>query len=1193
MADYQAKINLLVSGQAQLKALTRRLKAASREADILNTRTQAIKAASRRTQQTLTATGREQPRDPKTGKFKKEVNRTQRLNALRQEREDQKALRTALFLNSRKVALQQKVVEGVNKELKGRRQINRVLINQATKDLELEKTTELFGTRAAKFERGTPLGTKSTQAEVDRLKTTGRGLQEAFAAAKKGGVENLKLLKTMADAMGKLVERQNELNRLAKVQTGGFERARGLQERIDDLQATGLVPKQPLQNLRKKTAAVISNAEVGNAVKYQKALNDAEAAVRRQEKAVIRVEKAQNSVAVAQKALNRLRSSEFAETKAVGDLQQKLDQAAKEAAKGNLVKAKQIVKTVRSELDAQADIVGELKKQDSKRKQIQRSADQAQQRADIKAEKEKRDTKRRQEKQKAQFGKRFTSIGTGVGFPLLFGGGPGSVLGGLIGGALGGIGGSVLLSALGQQFDRLGQAALNLGRAFQNVTANSESIARALGTGTPSGFVGQAEFLKSQGLSAQVGQSVSQEFEKVYGAEAARKFQELAKVSKEFDQVMSEIGVNLQELMVGPLGMLLKALKTVSGVGNRKPEDQQGDAGASLRFQEEADKDLPRIRELHNIKTRSFEQEQELNKLETDRVLNLAIVRTYNSEITDDLGEQVKLSRIAKDLLESRKNIQLTQTNAVEQELTARRDNLAVLNTLSEILSLEQQELNIENELTAERKNGNIQTARFLDLENQLIGVQGNLARARLGQNNALIKAQRAIAREEFSNFQAAFQARQNILTVDRQIKKIREGFVENYIETNKFIEQEKNLNIILLEARKEQELIGKNELEVINSIVGKYTELVALEKFRAKLRIEQNRQNELFRKDANKEFANRLNFENKRAQIEANQQIRAASPNRVEEFLGSGFGFFDQSVQLENELMTQRAEQTQLYAIQITDLAERIKELQKLEADPKRINALQKEQDQIRQTADAYSKFQPQIDAARVQQQRFNDALSLVSPITKSLINNISEVVQGTKSAQEAFADFLRTIGDTLVQEGTRMIATYIAIGIAKAFAGLAGGGSETTPPTTLPGSASQTGLGLNINGVDQGINPFGPGIKAAANGGPVEGGRPYMVGERGPELFIPGSSGGIMRNEDMRQMMGRSPAGVGAPQMNFTFETTNIGGTEFVSREQLEVAMSTTRRQAASDGAKQGMSMTLDKMQNSPRTRSRVGIR
>ena len=138
---------------------------------------------------------------------------------------------------------------------------------------------------------------------------------------------------------------------------------------------------------------------------------------------------------------------------------------------------------------------------------------------------------------------------------------------------------------------------------------------------------------------------------------------------------------------------------------------------------------------------------------------------------------------------------------------------------------------------------------------------------------------------------------------------------------------------------------------------------------------------------------------------------------------------------------------------------------------------------------------------------------------------------------------------------------------------------------------SAPDAGDAMDGKGVlpqiaNPGEMPFGK-----ANGGPVRGGQPYMVGERGPELFVPSSNGGVMRNEDMRQLMGRSPVG-NAPAMNFTFETTNIGGQEFVSREQLEAAMATTRRQAANDGAKRGMNMTLDRMQNSPRTRARVGI-
>lgn len=42
--------------------------------------------------------------------------------------------------------------------------------------------------------------------------------------------------------------------------------------------------------------------------------------------------------------------------------------------------------------------------------------------------------------------------------------------------------------------------------------------------------------------------------------------------------------------------------------------------------------------------------------------------------------------------------------------------------------------------------------------------------------------------------------------------------------------------------------------------------------------------------------------------------------------------------------------------------------------------------------------------------------------------------------------------------------------------------------------------------------------GIKARADGGPVSMNRPYMVGERGPELFVPNMSGNIVPNNEMR---------------------------------------------------------------------------
>jgi len=98
--------------------------------------------------------------------------------------------------------------------------------------------------------------------------------------------------------------------------------------------------------------------------------------------------------------------------------------------------------------------------------------------------------------------------------------------------------------------------------------------------------------------------------------------------------------------------------------------------------------------------------------------------------------------------------------------------------------------------------------------------------------------------------------------------------------------------------------------------------------------------------------------------------------------------------------------------------------------------------------------------------------------------------------------------------------------------------------------------------------------------------------VGERGPELFVPGASGGIVSNGDLRNAMNGGSSGGGAPVLNMSFQSTSINGVEYVSREQLEQAMAETRRASTRDGAKRGMTMTLDRIQNSSYTRRKVGI-
>lgn len=54
-------------------------------------------------------------------------------------------------------------------------------------------------------------------------------------------------------------------------------------------------------------------------------------------------------------------------------------------------------------------------------------------------------------------------------------------------------------------------------------------------------------------------------------------------------------------------------------------------------------------------------------------------------------------------------------------------------------------------------------------------------------------------------------------------------------------------------------------------------------------------------------------------------------------------------------------------------------------------------------------------------------------------------------------------------------------------------------------------------IDKITGGFLSFAKGITGKAIGGPVQSGQPYMVGERGPEMFVPNQSGSIVPNKKM----------------------------------------------------------------------------
>jgi hypothetical protein len=133
-----------------------------------------------------------------------------------------------------------------------------------------------------------------------------------------------------------------------------------------------------------------------------------------------------------------------------------------------------------------------------------------------------------------------------------------------------------------------------------------------------------------------------------------------------------------------------------------------------------------------------------------------------------------------------------------------------------------------------------------------------------------------------------------------------------------------------------------------------------------------------------------------------------------------------------------------------------------------------------------------------------------------------LQSFVEGTKTVEEVFADFLRSIADMLMRTAQQMIAQYIVLGVARAF-GLGGG---------IPSFQSGMNAGLPSFGDYGGMNLAGNFGGFRADGGSVSSGRSYLVGERGPELFVPGAQGNIVPNNAM--------GGVNVGTINISVENT-----------------------------------------------------
>lgn len=776
-----------------------------------------------------------------------------------------------------------------------------------------------------------------------------------------------------------------------------------------------------------------------------------------------------------------------------------------------------------------------------------------------------RERKLAAEKRKQQRGRAFGDLAASVGFPLLFGGGVGSVAGGAIGSIAGsaagiGFGGQILGSALGQQLDKATQAVTRFANTVSKASTSVDKLIGAVGVrGTATGTAARrAEALGIGGLARA---SLGSELESIIGEEGVNSLEKLSKSSDSAANSISKFGATLAS---GFAPILTTVNKTIE---------------AALGGAPEVERLAQKRKDLEGLKA-AGSQGFTIKRLEGE-------IARLEKAAGPALKEEKALKEAIADVERGQLSIAEKTTELEQSRLSARRDDFAVAQSSLQVDRLTEKlniiNLNLRGKITKEKEQ-ELKLSKKLTLE--------EIDAARAARENARIEAQRQIQREQISGAISSIGMLQKEKDMQLQFNQMQQGRFELVEQEARAIEDRFNVNTMVLELENKRALIGVTEAERISDINRSFEIRKRLATEQYYLDLQSLEQANAAYQLSRLQFEQELKLQNLRAGMSARQQIRETSPfERQTELLDPYFGG---SRQLEIDQQIAFTEQLGLMETQLKDV---IKQQEILVLNSTIRKGLQDQERSIRNQIANFKEYQPAIDEAALAQARFNEAMAIAVPITDSLFDNLTAVVEGTKTAKEAFADFLRDIASLLMDAAKQMIATYIAIGIARAFAGMGGvtedAGSSMSVITDKYGAFGAEGAANAASAL--------PPLKAA--GGYVSGPTTALVGEGGQgEYIIPESK--------MRESMARYSRGargssvipdtgasgtsgegggvaVAAP-IDVRYTVERINSVDYVTADQFQRGL----QSAADQGAKKGEQQTLKRLQLSGSTRKRIGL-
>lgn len=756
----------------------------------------------------------------------------------------------------------------------------------------------------------------------------------------------------------------------------------------------------------------------------------------------------------------------------------------------------------------------------------------------------------------------------GGAFPLLFGGGPGAVLGGAAGGLIPGSPMlSVVTSALGTVFDQFAETITTTGKALNTPIEAFEELAEKglLASKSQEKYI---QKLIEAGKVNEAAAVIQGELVKKIGAEGVRDLQNAGVASDKFNKTMAELSIQVQAAVAGPLTEFLtfvNALVSSVTAANRQQAELR-DFGAALT-------------ETDPAAFRQYLAESRALAQKTGGVVDPSAVKQLQQKYIQKFNltpgavtsnvDQTAAQQAAAQTAELQKQADLAGIQLSLVGLTLEKDGARYIAAAKAVAQQE-----YDNKLL-EIKNSWI--GKIFDKEKNLAMIRkANLELAAKNKQIDIEITQNAEMREKsaLSAEAALYQQAERILLFAVKAEEFRAGeeasltkalSLHQAIGDQRKAALEVERTLALQEAAKNgttQQVIRlydlkltllEDELELEKAVTQTRKDRLALDKAIAKADALRQAAAPFTDLQRNRELEQQYAKTYLRLVTEGMLPAEAERIANFEKLVAEQLAYTDQQIEVvEQQILLTEATITEAEArgVAVDKLKEQLDLLKqqrgviegRAAAGPG--EGLTDRQRLETVIADVKGQLNELIDPV-------NQLVAAADAIGTAFADSFKGIISGAMTAQEALASFFQSLADHFLDMAAQIIAKWIQMAILNSVLQLFPGGSTGTSSNGMFGKGAPTDTFAG-GGIFSGAGPYKFPGKAA--GGSVSSGTPYMVGERGPELFVPGRSGTIVPNHSL--------GGATSVVVNVDATGSKVQGND-QDAKQLGVAISTAIRQ------------------------------